>query len=74
MPARCGGLPRTVGRGPARASVRGSVQAQDLQGTLKKIKDSGAITIGYREQSVPFSFRGNDGKPAGYSIDLCSAS
>ena len=49
-----------------------SVQAQDLQGTLKKIKDSGAITIGYREQSVPFSFRGNDGKPAGYSIDLCS--
>ena len=49
-----------------------SVQAQDLQGTLKKIKDSGAITIGYREQYVPFSFRGNDGKPAGYSIDLCS--
>ena len=48
------------------------VLAQDLQGTLKKIKDSGAITIGYREQSVPFSFRGNDGKPAGYSIDLCS--
>ena len=46
--------------------------AQDLQGTLKKIKDSGVITIGYREQSVPFSFRGNDGKPAGYSIDLCS--
>lgn len=46
--------------------------AQDLQGTLKKIKDSSTITIGYREQSVPFSFRGNDGKPAGYSIDLCS--
>jgi len=47
------------------------VSAQDLQGTLKKIKDSGTITIGYREQSVPFSFKGNDGKPAGYSIDLC---
>jgi glutamate/aspartate transport system substrate-binding protein len=46
--------------------------AQDLQGTLKKIKDSGAITIGYREQSVPFSFRGSDGKPTGYSIDLCN--
>lgn len=50
----------------------GAVPAQDLQGTLKKIKDSGTIAIGYREQSVPFSFRGNDGKPAGYSIDLCS--
>jgi ABC-type amino acid transport substrate-binding protein len=44
---------------------------QDLQGTLKKIKDSGAMTIGYREQSVPFSFKGPDGKPAGYSVDLC---
>jgi len=50
----------------------GAAPAQDLQGTLKKIKDSGTIAIGYREQSVPFSFRGNDGKPAGYSIDLCS--
>jgi len=52
-------------------SLPGSAPAQDLQGTLKKIKDSGTITIGYREQSVPFSFRGNDGKPSGYSIDLC---
>jgi glutamate/aspartate transport system substrate-binding protein len=45
--------------------------AQDLQGTLKKIKDSGTIVMGYREQSLPFSFRGDDGKPTGYSIDLC---
>jgi len=45
--------------------------AQDLQGTLKKIKDSGTIVIGYREQSLPFSFKGDDGKPTGYSIDLC---
>ena len=49
----------------------GVAPAQELQGTLKKIKDGGTIAIGYREQSVPFSFRGNDGKPAGYSIDLC---
>ena len=49
----------------------GVAPAQELQGTLKKIKDSGTIAVGYREQSVPFSFRGNDGKPTGYSIDLC---
>jgi glutamate/aspartate transport system substrate-binding protein len=49
----------------------GWASAQDLQGTLKKIKDSGTISIGYREQSVPFSFKADDGKPAGYSIDLC---
>jgi glutamate/aspartate transport system substrate-binding protein len=49
----------------------GVAPAQELTGTLKKIKDSGTIAIGYREQSVPFSFRGPDGKPAGYSVDLC---
>jgi ABC-type amino acid transport substrate-binding protein len=49
----------------------GAAAAQDLQGTLKKIKDSGTIAIGFREQSVPFSFRGNDGQPTGYSVELC---
>src|SRR3989442_3992696 len=46
--------------------------AQELQGTLKKIKTAGTITLGYRENSAPFSFIGSDGKPAGYSIDLCT--
>jgi len=51
--------------------VPASAFAQDLQGTLKKIKDSGTIVMGYREQSLPFAFRGDDGKPTGYSVDLC---
>jgi glutamate/aspartate transport system substrate-binding protein len=42
-----------------------------LSGTLKKIKDSGAVTIGYREASFPFSFVRLGGHPIGYSIDLC---
>jgi ABC-type amino acid transport substrate-binding protein len=46
-------------------------QAQTLTGTLKKVKDSGTLTIGYRENALPFSFKGSDGNPAGYSIDLC---
>jgi ABC-type amino acid transport substrate-binding protein len=45
--------------------------AQEAQGTLQKIKAGGTIAIGFREQSVPFSFLGTDGKPAGYSVDLC---
>ncbi len=45
--------------------------AQPLSGTLKKIKDTGTLVIGYRENSRPFSFLGPDGKPSGYSIDLC---
>ena len=46
-------------------------QAQTLTGTLKQVKDSGTLTIGYRENALPFSFTGSDGKPTGYSVDLC---
>ena len=45
--------------------------AQSLEGTLKRIKDTGTFRIGFRENSAPFSFRGTDGKPQGYSIELC---
>jgi glutamate/aspartate transport system substrate-binding protein len=41
--------------------------------TLAKIKSSGAITIGYREASIPFSYLGLDQKPIGFSLDLCAA-
>ncbi len=46
-------------------------QAQTLTGTLKKVKDTGTLTMGFRQNSLPFSFVGTDGKPTGYSIDLC---
>jgi len=42
-----------------------------LSGTLKKVKDSGAITLGYRESSLPFSYLNKRHQPIGYSIDLC---
>src|SRR5262245_21985750 len=45
--------------------------AQELYGTLKKIKESGVIGIGHNSDSPPFSAIGKDGKPEGYSIDLC---
>jgi ABC-type amino acid transport substrate-binding protein len=44
----------------------------DVQGTLKKIRDSKTVFMGYRESSPPFSFAGSDQKPAGYSVDLCA--
>ena len=49
------------------------VLAQELTGTLKKIKDSGAITIGHRDASIPFSYLDDKQQPIGYSIDLCMA-
>jgi glutamate/aspartate transport system substrate-binding protein len=42
-----------------------------LSGTLKKIKDSGTIVLGYRESSLPFSYLNRRQQPIGYSIDLC---
>jgi glutamate/aspartate transport system substrate-binding protein len=47
--------------------------AQELTGTLKKIKDSKTVTLGYRESSIPFSYVNKPGEPIGYSIDLCNA-
>jgi glutamate/aspartate transport system substrate-binding protein len=46
--------------------------SQDLDGTLKKIKDSATFTLGYLESAPPFSFPGPDRRPVGYSIDLCT--
>lgn len=45
--------------------------AAELYGTLKKIKDSGQIVMGHREASVPFAYMGPDGKPVGYTVELC---
>jgi glutamate/aspartate transport system substrate-binding protein len=63
------GLAATLAAGLALAPL--SLRAQELTGTLKKVKDTGALTIGYRDSSVPFSYLGNDQKPIGYAMDIC---
>ncbi len=40
-------------------------------GTLAKIKETGTITIGYREASAPFSYLDDNQKPVGFAIDIC---
>jgi glutamate/aspartate transport system substrate-binding protein len=47
-----------------------AAQAQALNGTLKKIKDSGEIVLGYRDASIPFSYVVSGDKPIGFSHDL----
>lgn len=45
--------------------------ASAQEGVLKKIKDSGAITLGYRDSSIPFSYLDENQKPVGYAMDIC---
>jgi ABC-type amino acid transport substrate-binding protein len=48
-----------------------SAEAAKLTGTLKKVADTGVITIGYNTDSAPFSSQDDSGSPVGYSVDLC---
>ena len=48
-----------------------AVPAAAQEGTLKKIKDSGSITIGHRDASIPFSYYDDRQQPVGYAVDLC---
>lgn len=41
--------------------------------TLDKIRETGTLTLGFRESSIPFSYLGADQQPVGLSIDLCNA-
>ena len=50
----------------------GTAVGQQLDGTLKKIKDSSVFSLGYLTSAPPFSFPGPDKRPVGYSIDLCT--
>jgi glutamate/aspartate transport system substrate-binding protein len=48
-------------------------KSQDIAGTLKKIKETGAITIGHRDSSVPFSYLDDKQQPIGYAMEICAA-
>jgi len=52
--------------------VAAHAMGQQLDGTLKKIKESSTFTLGHLTSAPPFSFPGPDKRPVGYSIDLCT--
>lgn len=49
----------------------GTADADELTGTLKKIKETGVINVGYRDSSIPFSYLDDNQKPIGFAIDIC---
>ncbi|BAM86360.1 glutamate/aspartate ABC transporter periplasmic protein [Bradyrhizobium oligotrophicum S58] len=46
--------------------------AEELTGTLEKIRSTGILTIGHRESSIPFSYYDKNDKVVGYAMDLCA--
>ena len=56
----------TLVSGPAAAG------AEELTGTLQKVKELGYITIGHREASVPFSYLDDKRQPVGFAMDICA--
>jgi len=46
-------------------------EAQSSDGVIDRIRTRGAISIGYRDSSIPFSYVDAQGKPLGYSTDIC---
>jgi glutamate/aspartate transport system substrate-binding protein len=52
--------------------LSGKGHAEELTGTLKKVKETGVITLGYRDSSIPFSYLDDNQKPIGFAIDICA--
>lgn len=63
-------IKQTVAAAIAATVLIAPVAAQQLNGTLKKIKDTGTITLAYRESSIPFSYYDQQQQPVGYSMDF----
>jgi ABC-type amino acid transport substrate-binding protein len=40
-------------------------------GTLDKLRETGVLTVGYREDAIPFSYKSDIGEAVGYTVDLC---
>ncbi|THD56946.1 MAG: amino acid ABC transporter substrate-binding protein [Bradyrhizobium sp.] len=63
---------RMIGLAVAAAAIcAAQAKAEELTGTLKKIKETGTITIGYRDSSIPFSYLDDNQKPIGFAMDIC---
>ena len=53
------------------ALVASSAAVAQTTDTLKKIKDSGSVTMGVRESSGALSYTLGDGKFVGYHVEIC---
>ncbi len=59
------------GQGLSGQVLSGQAVAEELTGTLKKVQETGVITLGYRDSSIPFSYLADNQKPVGFAMDIC---
>jgi len=60
-------LPRLVA-----IALLAAAGAASAQSTLDKVKASGAMTLAYRESSIPFSYLDDKAQPVGFGVDICN--
>ncbi len=60
-----------MGMALAAGFVAAPASAEELTLTLKNIKETGVITLGYRDTSIPFSYLDDAQKPVGFAMDIC---
>jgi glutamate/aspartate transport system substrate-binding protein len=65
------GMKPIIGLALAVAFCAGQANAEELTGTLKKVKETGTITLGFRDSSIPFSYLDDNQKPVGFAMDIC---
>ena len=53
------------------AGLAGAAQAQPTD-TIAKVRADGAVRVGYREASIPFSYLGDNGQPTGFGWEICA--
>src|SRR5215471_17836565 len=66
------GLPKKIAAAAALIAGFQVVNAHDLGPSLRKIKDAGAIAIGYRDSAIPLSYADAQQQPVGFALDLCA--
>lgn len=47
------------------------LHAETRSGTLAKVMETGEISLGHRDVSIPFSYLDDTQKPIGFAMDLC---
>src|SRR5580700_546962 len=62
---------RLFGLALAASFCAAQANAEELTGTLKNIKETGAITLAFRDTSIPFSYLDDNQKPVGFAMDIC---